>query len=123
MFKNIKNVLDNLDKKIFEIPTKTRFIYHIISLLFALFFVSAPLAMALNLMLFVQYIIYVDLALTILLFVFVLLKNLIFISIVSRKLEEKLLNKNLIIIYILEALVYSLVLLVILLLCTKEYIW
>ena len=123
MIKNIKNTLDNLDKKIIEIPTKTRFIYHIISILFALFFVSAPLAMALNLMLFVQYILYVDLALAILLFVFVLLKNIIFISIAGRKLNEKLYTKNLIIIYILEALVYSLILLVVLLLCTKEYIW
>ena len=123
MIKNFKNTLENLDKKIIEIPTKTRFFYHIISILFALFFVSAPLAMALNLLLFVQYILYVDLALAILLFVFVLLKNIIFISIAGRKLNEKLYNKKLIIIYILEALFYSLILLVVLLVCTKGYIW
>lgn len=123
MIKKFKNEFENLNILLLNLTAKKRFLYGLISLLLSLFFVSAPIAICANLFLFVQYIVYVNVAFTLVIFVFFMLFRLIHLSILKRALNEKFRSKHIIIYYLFESLILSIILLVILFFITKEYIW
>ena len=82
--------------ELIKLPSKLRFEIYLISLLFTLFFISAPVAI-INLYLFVDYFNLVSLGVSIILFLAFNIYYLIFFSILKRKFEHKFSFKYLII--------------------------
>lgn len=96
----IKRINDSEDKYyliIKDVNIKNKIIYNIISLLFAIFFISAPICLIINLYLFVDYYVLVSLFSCLVGFVGYNLYCIILYSIYNKVLEEKIETKYLII--------------------------
>lgn len=118
----IKNIFEYEDKyylKIKEINIKNKIIYSIISFLFTLFFISAPICLIINLYLFVDYYILVSLFTCVVGFVGYNLFYLILYSIYNRKLEEPFDTKYLIIGNSLRMGIFTIIIFIILITIVK----
>lgn len=73
--------------ELIKLPSKLRFEIYLISLLFTLFFISAPVAIIINLYLFVDYFNLVSLGVSIILFLAFNIYYLIFFSILKKNLS------------------------------------
>lgn len=93
--------------ELIKLPSKLRFEIYLISLLFTLFFISAPVAIIINLYLFVDYFNLVSLGVSIILFLAFNTYYLIFFSILKRKFEHKFSFKYLIIDNIIRSFLLS----------------
>lgn len=83
--------------ELMKLPFKLRFEIYLISLLFTLFFISAPVALIINLYLFVDYFYLVSLSVSIILFLAFNIYYFICYSILKRKFEHKISFKYIII--------------------------
>lgn len=93
--------------ELMKLPSKLRFEIYLISLLFTLFFISAPVAIIINLYLFVDYFNLVSLGVSIILFLAFNIYYLICFSILKRKFEHNFSFKYLIIDNIIRSFLLS----------------
>ncbi len=119
LIKNISECEDKYYLKIKEINIKNKIIYSIISLLFTIFFMSAPICLIINLYLFVDYYILVSLFSCALGFVGYNLFYLILYSIYNKKLEEPFDTKYLIIGNSLRMGIFAIIIFIILITIVK----
>ena len=97
MIKKLKNEIHNLDILLLNLTGKKRFLYGLIAILFSLFFVSAPIAIMANLYLFVQYIVWVNIGFSFILFSFLMLYRMIHLAILKKALNENFERKYILI--------------------------
>ena len=105
--------------ELMKLPSKLRFEIYLISLLFTLFFISAPVAIIINLYLFVDYFNLVSLGVSIILFLAFNIYYLICFSILKRKFMLKLSFKYLIIDNIIRSFLLSTLLFLIIIFIIK----
>lgn len=104
--------------ELMKLPKKFRYEAYLISLLFTLFFISAPVALIINLYLFVDYFNLVSLGVSLILFLGYNIYYLICFSIFKRKFEHKISFKyiiidNAIISFMLSTLLFLIIIFVI----------
>lgn len=105
--------------ELMKLPSKLRFEIYLISLLFTLFFISAPVAIIINLYLFVDYFNLVSLGVSIILFLAFNIYYLICFSILKRKFMLKFSFKYLIIDNIIRSFLLSTLLFLIIIFIIK----
>lgn len=105
--------------ELMKLPSKLRFEIYLISLLFTMFFISAPVAIIINLYLFVDYFNLVSLGVSIILFLAFNIYYLICFSILKRKFEHKFSFKYLIIDNIIRSFLLSTLLFLIIIFIIK----
>ena len=105
--------------ELIKLPFKLRFEIYLISLLFTLFFISAPVALIINLYLFVDYFYLVSLGVSIILFLAFNIYYFICYSILKRKFEHKISFKYIIIDNIIRSFLLSTMLFLIIIFIIK----
>lgn len=105
--------------ELMKLPSKLHFEIYLISLLFTLFFISAPVALIINLYLFVDYFYLVSLGVSIILFLAFNIYYFICYSILKRKFEHKISFKYIIIDNIIRSFLLSTMLFLIIIFIIK----
>ena len=111
LINNIKQCKAKYKDEIYQIAVKDRIIYYLISLAFTLFFLSGPIALIINLYLFVDYFYLVSFAACLIIFLGYNIFYLISYSIFRRKREfnfslKYLIIENIILSFIISVLLY-----------------
>lgn len=119
LIKKILECEDNYYLKMKEINIKDKIVFSIISLLFTLFFISAPICLIINLYLFVDYFVLVSLFTCVVGFIGYNLFYIILYSIYNKKLEEPFSSKYLLIGNSLRMGIFSIIIFIILITIVK----
>lgn len=105
---NYKDEMINFKALEKEVRLKKRVLYQFYSIFFAFFFISALLAVLINLLLFVKYFYLVSLGIAFLLFIFINLKQIIYRYLLKRERKEAFSTKTLLYVNLGETLILCL---------------
>lgn len=114
----LSNYLTNLDK----ISKYQRLLFRVLALFLGFFFISAPLAILINLLLFTKYYYIIALGISFLVMLFIIIQELINFSFVERKTQNKFIKKHIMIANCIEAFVLFIVCYIILIIIGKVVI-